>query len=824
MARVKVKLADNITRVVFLETDATVGATLGTNLFLPDGSVATPTTFATWLGVSNSSGGSTGVTAHRLLSGLTLGNDHSQYPLKASAETISGQWNFTQQVRSANGTVALPGFTFTTDTNTGVYRVGEDDLGFSTNGTLRLDISTTAFTATLPWRGQDGTVAAPAFSFSGDTDNGMYRIGTNNVGVAVAGAKVLDIATTGVEVVGTSHLGLTTAQVAGVTGLGIAGTAFYGQVRGILVRAGASPVFQFTRINGSLASPTAVALNDSLGAFTFSGYDGSTVSQTAQFASLATEAWSGSARGSAVTVRVTPVGTITETEATTWGSNSTGTYARGPDGAVGQPGWSFVNDTDTGLYRIGSNNLGVSVGGTKVLDLNATNGSSVVQFNWAGLHLFEALITVFSNSGGPTLRMADTDAATNAKNYRMRNNSGVFALSTEDDAAAVGATVFSVARTGTVVDSFTLGTVLLAPDGAVGAPSHSFTNDADCGLYRIGTNNLGVAVAGAKVLDIATTGLAVTGLVSATGTISGTNLSATGGANPTASAGLAAVNGSAITYMRSDGAPAISQSIAPTWSGRHTFSNSSNAGAIEIASTLCSLNWNETDQAVNARVWRLVASGSTFLGQTLDDAISAAKSWLEVTRTLNAISTVRFGNTTDNPTFSFLGTGTVTLGGVTLGPNGAVGAPSYAFTNDADCGMYRIGTNNIGLSAAGAKVLDISATGLLVVGTTLSGDGTVALPGLGFSGDTDCGMYRIGADNVGIAVAGAKVLDIATTGLTVTGTITTSATTFLHRTTGTLANGAAAQAGTLLNAPAAGNPTKWIPIDDNGTTRYIPAW
>jgi hypothetical protein len=37
-------------------------------------------------------------------------------------------------------------------------------------------------------------------------------------------------------------------------------------------------------------------------------------------------------------------------------------------------------------------------------------------------------------------------------------------------------------------------------------------------------------------------------------------------------------------------------------------------------------------------------------------------------------------------------------------------------------------------------------------------------------------------------------------------------------------NGAGAAAGTLANAPAAGNPTKWIPIDDNGTTRYIPAW
>lgn len=54
--------------------------------------------------------------------------------------------------------------------------------------------------------------------------------------------------------------------------------------------------------------------------------------------------------------------------------------------------------------------------------------------------------------------------------------------------------------------------------------------------------------------------------------------------------------------------------------------------------------------------------------------------------------------------------------------------------------------------------------------------------------------------------------------------ITTNETTFMHRTSAALANGAAAATGTLTNAPAAGNPTKWIPINDNGTTRYIPAW
>lgn len=47
-------------------------------------------------------------------------------------------------------------------------------------------------------------------------------------------------------------------------------------------------------------------------------------------------------------------------------------------------------------------------------------------------------------------------------------------------------------------------------------------------------------------------------------------ISGTSGGNPTASVGLSAVNGSATTYLRSDGAPALSQSIAPDWTGFHS--------------------------------------------------------------------------------------------------------------------------------------------------------------------------------------------------------------------------------------------------------------
>jgi len=41
---------------------------------------------------------------------------------------------------------------------------------------------------------------------------------------------------------------------------------------------------------------------------------------------------------------------------------------------------------------------------------------------------------------------------------------------------------------------------------------------------------------------------------------------------------------------------------------------------------------------------------------------------------------------------------------------------------------------------------------------------------------------------------------------------------------GAVTSGAGANVGTLTNSPVTGNPTKWIPFNDAGTIRYIPAW
>lgn len=50
-------------------------------------------------------------------------------------------------------------------------------------------------------------------------------------------------------------------------------------------------------------------------------------------------------------------------------------------------------------------------------------------------------------------------------------------------------------------------------------------------------------------------------------------------ANPSAQVGLTAVNGSAATYLRSDGAPALDQGMSPAWTGAHDFTG----GTIAVA-------------------------------------------------------------------------------------------------------------------------------------------------------------------------------------------------------------------------------------------------
>lgn len=139
------------------------------------------------------------------------------------------------------------------------------------------------------------------------------------------------------------------------------------------------------------------------------------------------------------------------------------------------------------------------------------------------------------------------------------------------------------------------------------------------------------------------------------------------GANPSASVGLSVVNGSAATFMRSDAAPPLSQGIAPTWTAQHIFSftgsGSESTSALRVESTRPQIGINQTGAAADAKRWFLQAAAGQLTLQTIDDAETLNKVFLEFDRTGNAVSALKFGNASDNPTYSFLGTGTATLNG-----------------------------------------------------------------------------------------------------------------------------------------------------------------
>jgi hypothetical protein len=152
----------------------------------------------------------------------------------------------TGQVRAASGTLALPGIAFSGDPDSGLYRTAANTFSVGVGGSQRLEFSTinpfmeaktglrlqngsagapslnfgngiqglywdgtslhasvgsasrqswssSAATFTVPLLAAAGSAASPSFSFSADTDLGMYRVGANELALAANAGPVLRV-------------------------------------------------------------------------------------------------------------------------------------------------------------------------------------------------------------------------------------------------------------------------------------------------------------------------------------------------------------------------------------------------------------------------------------------------------------------------------------------------------------------------------------------------------------------------------------------------------------------------------------------------------
>jgi hypothetical protein len=158
--------------------------------------------------------------------------------------------------------------------------------------------------------------------------------------------------------------------------------------------------------------------------------------------------------------------------------------------------------------------------------------------------------------------------------------------------------------------------------------------------------------------------------------------------------------------------------------------------------------------------------------------------------------------------------------------DGTAGNPGVKFNDDSDTGIYRVGANSLGIAAGGSVRAGVDTVGVYSIG------GSLANPGISFSDDRDTGIARVSANRLSL-VAGsvelARAEDASEGGLQVNNQKTGSG---LERVLGTSDLGLQPQTlslpdtydegmiGKLLIGSTTGNLT----FDDSFTGAYIGAW
>jgi hypothetical protein len=178
------------------------------------------------------------------------------------------------------------------------------------------------------------------------------------------------------------------------------------------------------------------------------------------------------------------------------------------------------------------------------------------------------------------------------------------------------------------------------------------------------------------------------------------------GADPTASVGIATVNGVASTFMRSDAAPQISQGIVPTWTGVHTFS------AQDVHNAGVSLG-------TSGRLNSAVVDGASAVGFLIQPTNALTTSAAAIFKMLDSTGTYGFQMNYDN-TFTFLGSAGSNLSNAHIVINQALGSSAginFSPTMSASSGAnYGKSNSIVGAQFVAKPATDLSPSGYIIGG------------------------------------------------------------------------------------------------------------
>ena len=156
------------------------------------------------------------------------------------------------------------------------------------------------------------------------------------------------------------------------------------------------------------------------------------------------------------------------------------------DGTAVSPGIQFVNDPDTGIYRVGANKIGFSTGGT---------------LGWS----IDASFQLNGESGSSRIFNGTGTVGTPAYTFLSDSDTGMYSASA--NVLGFSSNGSQTCTMGSYVSAIQSGFATVAGSAAV--PSYSFSADVDTGIYNSAANVFDVATAGTQRLSIASDGIRV---------------------------------------------------------------------------------------------------------------------------------------------------------------------------------------------------------------------------------------------------------------------------------------------------------------------------
>lgn len=261
---------------------------------------------------------------------------------------LAGNYNWSGQHRHLDGVVGAPAFSFVSDTNSGMYSNGADQLGFATAGILRFNVSTTEIVSRLKVLGVDGAVGTPSYSFESDTNTGMYRHGASQIGFVAGGVTGLRVHSTFVYA---------PVQMIGADGtVGAPQYAFNADSDTGMYRENANEV-RFAA-GGVLSFLYDTSRFRPL--LPIQGTDGNVGTPSYSFIGDPDTGWYWNSSGN---IRYSSNGVVRFDISNTQ-FRPVGIPILPDDGSAGAPIYSFSNDPDTGIYRPSADVCGFAEGGT----------------------------------------------------------------------------------------------------------------------------------------------------------------------------------------------------------------------------------------------------------------------------------------------------------------------------------------------------------------------------------------------------------------------------------------------------------------------------